>query len=76
MKPISIASLIASLFVLGISLLWYPDICDIITTLMPVGTPDYISKFLAILPYASVAIMIIILIKRLSKRGTPRDFEQ
>lgn len=61
---------------LGVSLLWFPDICAIINDLMPVGTPDYIAEFLVFLPFLTLTIILVIQVIRLSKRGRPKPFDE
>lgn len=60
---------------LGVSILWFPDICAIITDLMPVGTPDYISEFLVFLPFLTLTIILLIQVIRMTKRGKTKTFE-
>ena len=76
MKPISLATLLAAMLMLGVSLLWFPDICAIINALMPVGTPDYISEFLVFLPFLTLTIILIIQVIRMSKRGRTKPFDE
>lgn len=75
MKAISLATFLASIFVLGISLLWFPDIMDIVSNWFPVGTPAWLLDFIAMLPYLALSIILIILCVKLFKRGKPKDFE-
>lgn len=76
MKPISLATFIGGMLILGISLIWFPDIVNIIAALMPVGTPDYFADFLAILPYILYGVALVALTKKLAKRGSPKGFDQ
>ena len=69
MKPIGLATFIAGMFVLGISLLWFPDLLAIFTTLMPVGTPTWLTGFLTVIPYATLSIILIAYVIKLGKRG-------
>ena len=75
MKPISLATFLAAMLMLGVSLLWFPDICAIINALMPAGTPDYISEFLVFLPFLTLTIILIIQVIRMSKRGRTKPFD-
>ncbi len=74
MKPISVATFLASIFVLGISLLWFPTVCGIFNTLMPVGTPDWLTTSLAILPYVALSMILLMLCIKVAKRGRPKAF--
>jgi len=76
MKPISLATFIGSMFMLLVSLYWFPDVLSIITAVMPVATPAYMLNFLAFLPYMFVGIILVTLLIKLGKRGKPKDFEQ
>ena len=76
MKPISLATFLAAMLMLGVSLLWFPDICAIINALMPVGTPGYISEFLVFLPFLTLTIILIIQVIRMSKRGRTKPFDE
>jgi membrane protein implicated in regulation of membrane protease activity len=69
MKPIGVVTFLGAIFMLGISTLWFPDLLSMISVLMPVGTPDWLTKFLAFLPYLALSIMLIALVVKLSKRG-------
>jgi len=75
MKAISIGTFLASMLMLGVSILWFPDICAIINDLMPVGTPDYISEFLVFLPFLTLTIILLIQVIRMTKRGKTKTFE-
>ncbi len=76
MKPISLITFLSGIFVLGISLLWFPDLVALITPLMPVGTPTYITKFLSFLPFLTLSIILISLSIKLFKRGQPKTFDR
>lgn len=69
MRGIGLASFIACIFVLGISLLWFPDLVTIISALMPVGTPTWLTNFLSFLPFLTLSIILVSLVIKLSKRG-------
>jgi membrane protein implicated in regulation of membrane protease activity len=75
MRPISVATFIAAIFVLGISLLWFPDICEIITDLMPVATPAWLNNGLALLPYVALSMFLLMLCWKVTRRGKPKFYE-
>lgn len=75
MKPISLITFLSAIFVLGISLLWFPDLLVIVSALMPVGTPTYITKFLTFLPYLTLSIILVALVIKLVKRGRTKTFD-
>jgi hypothetical protein len=74
MKPISIATFIASIFMLGVSLYWFPDICDIINDLMPVATPAWLLNGLAVLPYLALSMILLMLCWKVTRRGRAKTF--
>lgn len=74
MKPISVATFIASIFILGISLLWFPDICEIITDLMPVATPSWLNNGLALLPYVALSMFLLMLCWKVTRSVKPKSF--
>jgi len=76
MKAISLATFLGAMLMLGVSLLWFPDICAIINALMPVGTPDYISEFLVFLPFLALTIILVIQVIRMTKRGRTKPFDE
>ena len=76
MKPISLATFLAAILMLGCSLLWFPDIVQTLSALMPVGTPTYLTDFLAFLPFLALSIILVALAIKLSKRGKPKGFDQ
>lgn len=76
MKPISLATFLGAVFMLGTTLLWFPDLLALISPLMPVGTPTWLTDFLTFLPFLTLSIILIALVIKLSKRGKPKDFEQ
>ena len=76
MKPISLATFLAGVFMLGVSLLWFPNIVSVISPLMPVGTPIWLTDFLAFLPYGFTSVCLITLVIKLSKRGHREDFHE
>jgi hypothetical protein len=75
MKPISLATFIGAMFMLGISLLWFPDLVSLISPIMPVGTPAWLTDFLAILPFGTLSIILIAICIKLFKRGNPKTFD-
>lgn len=75
MKTGSLAWFGVGVFVLGLSLLWFPDIIEIIANLMPVGTPAYISDFLLFLPWGILTIILIMYVYRLVRRRK-REFPE
>lgn len=75
MKPISLATFLGAVFMLGTTLLWYPDLLQIISALMPVGTPAYLTNFLTFLPFLSLSIILIALVIKMTKRGKPKSFD-
>lgn len=76
MRAISLITFLAGLFGLGISLIWFPDMVDIVSALMPAGTPTYITNFLSFLPYGALSIMLIAWSLKLFKRGNPKTFDR
>ena len=76
MKPISLATFLAGIFMLGVSLLWFPNLLSLISPLMPVGTPIWLTDFLAFLPYGFASVCLITLVIKLSKRGHREDFHE
>jgi biotin transporter BioY len=76
MKPISLATFLGAIFMLGISLLWFPNLLNLISPLMPAGTPTWLTDFLTFLPFLVPSIILIILVIKLSKRGKPKTFDQ
>jgi membrane protein implicated in regulation of membrane protease activity len=76
MKPISLATFLGAIFMLGTSLLWFPDLLQLIAPLMPVGTPAYLTDFLAFLPFLTLSIILIALVIKLSKRGKPKGWDE
>jgi membrane protein implicated in regulation of membrane protease activity len=76
MKPISLAAFLAAIFMLGTTLLWFPDLLELITPLMPVGTPVWLTDFLTFLPFLTLSIILIALVIKLSKRGRRGDFHE
>ena len=76
MKPISLATFLAGIFMLGVSLLWFPNLLNLISPLMPVGTPIWLTDFLAFLPYGFASVCLITLVIKLSKRGHREDFHE
>lgn len=74
MRPISLATFIASIFVLGISLLWFPDVCAIVIALMPVATPAWLTNGLALLPYTALSLILIMLCWKVTRRGRSKQF--
>ena len=76
MKPISLATFIGAIFMLGTSLLWFPSLLALISPLMPVGTPAYLTDFLTFLPFLTLSLILIFLCIKLFKRGKPKDFEE
>jgi membrane protein implicated in regulation of membrane protease activity len=75
MKPISLATFLGAVFMLGTTLLWFPDVLQIIAALMPAGTPDWLNDFLTILPFLTLSIILIALVIKLTKRGKPKGFD-
>lgn len=75
MKPISVATMIASLLFLGISMLWFPDMLEPLIDLMPVGTPAWLTDILPIMPFAVIGILLLILVLKFSKRGQTKFYE-
>jgi len=73
MKPISLAAFLPAMLVLGITLLWFPNLCTICSNLMPIGTPPYLIDFLVFLPFLTLSIILIALVIKLSKRGRPEE---
>jgi membrane protein implicated in regulation of membrane protease activity len=76
MKPISLATFLGAVFMLGTTLLWFPNLLAIISALMPVGTPVYLTDFLTFLPFLTLSIILIALVIKLAKRGKPKGFDQ
>jgi len=76
MKPISLATFLGAVFMLGTTLLWYPDLLQIISALMPVGTPAYLTNFLTFLPFLSLSIILIALVIKMTKRGKPKGWDE
>jgi membrane protein implicated in regulation of membrane protease activity len=76
MKPISLATFLVGMFMLGISLLWFPDILGFISPLMPVGTPTWLTNFLSFLPFLTLSIILIALVIKLTKRGANKTFDK
>ena len=76
MKPISLATFLGAMLMLGVSLLWFPDIVAAITPIMPAATPDWLTDFLVFLPFIALSIILVIQVIRMSKRGKPKDFEE
>lgn len=74
MKPISLATFLVSMLMLGTTLLWFPDMYDIVEACMPAGSPDWLLDFLAFLPFLALSIILIIMLIRMAKRGRPKDF--
>jgi membrane protein implicated in regulation of membrane protease activity len=68
MKPMSLAAFFASMLVLGISLLWFPDLVAIAGAWFPVGTPTFIIDFVAFIPWGALSIILIMTVVRLLKR--------
>lgn len=75
MKPISLATFLGAIFMLGTTLLWFPDLLALITPIMPVGTPVWLLDFLTFLPFLTLSIILIALVIKLSKRGRPKPFD-
>ncbi len=75
LRPISLATFIASIFVLGLTLLWFPNMVAVLTPLMPVGTPYWLTDFLVFLPWIMFSIILIALVIKLAKRGKPKGFD-
>jgi hypothetical protein len=75
MKPISLATFLGAIFMLGTSLLWFPDLLQLISPLMPVGTPAWLTDFLTFLPFLTLSIILIALVIKLTKRGKPKGFD-
>jgi membrane protein implicated in regulation of membrane protease activity len=76
MKPISLGVFLVVMLLLGVSLLWFPNLVSLLTNLMPVGTPTWLKDFLAFLPYGTLSIMLIAYVIKLSKRGKRDDFHE
>ena len=76
MKPISLATFLGAIFMLGTTLLWFPDVVQLLSALMPVGTPAYLTDFLAFLPFLALSIILVALVIKMSKRGRPKGFDQ
>lgn len=76
MKPISLATFLAAMLMLGVSLLWFPDITQLLSALMPAGTPDWLTDFLVFLPFLTLSIILVAQVIRLSKRGRPKGFDE
>lgn len=76
MKPISLATFLAAMLMLGVSLLWFPDIAQLLSALMPAGTPDWLTDFLVFLPFLTLSIILVAQVIRLSKRGRPKGFDE
>lgn len=76
MKPISLITFLSGLFVLGISMVWFPDMVTIVAALMPVGTPTYLTNFLSFLPFGALSIMLIAISIKLFKRGSTKTFDR
>ena len=76
MKPISLATFLAAMLMLGVSLLWFPDIVQLLSALMPVGTPTWLTDFLVFLPFLTLSIILVAQVIRLSKRGRPKGFDE
>ena len=64
------------MLVLGTTLLWFPDMYNIIAPLMPVGTPDWLTDFITFLPFLALSIILLCLVIKLAKRGKPKGFEE
>jgi hypothetical protein len=75
MKPISLATFLGAVFMLGTTLLWFPDMVQLTSALMPVGTPAWLTDFLSALPFLALSIILIALVIKLSKRGRPKTFD-
>jgi membrane protein implicated in regulation of membrane protease activity len=76
MKPISLATFLGAIFMLGTSLLWFPDLVQSISPLMPVGTPDWLTDFLAFLPFLALSIILVALVIKMTKRGKPKGWDE
>lgn len=62
---------------LGISLMWFPDIWDIVSAVMPAASPDWLIDLITFLPYLILTTILIILVVGLSKKGKPpQDIER
>jgi hypothetical protein len=75
MKPMSVISFLAALLILGISLFWFPTMWNDIQAVMPAGSPTWLIDGLTFFPYLIESLILIVLVIRLTKRGTPRPFE-
>ena len=75
MKPISLATFLGAVFMLGTSLLWFPDLLKAITPLMPVDTPVWLTDFLTFLPFLTLSIILVALVIKMTKRGRPKGFD-
>jgi membrane protein implicated in regulation of membrane protease activity len=75
MKPISLATFLGAIFMLGTTLLWFPDLLQIISALMPVGTPAWLTDFLTFLPFLTLSIILVALVIKMTKRGKPKGFD-
>ena len=76
MKPISLATFLGAIFMLGTSLLWFPTLLSKISPLMPVGTPVWLTDFLTFLPFLTLSIILIALVIKMTKRGRPNTFDK
>ena len=76
MKPISLATFLGAIFMLGTTLLWFPDLLNQITPLMPVGTPAWLTDFLAFLPFLTLSIILVALVIKMTKRGRPKGWDE
>jgi membrane protein implicated in regulation of membrane protease activity len=76
MKPISLATFLGAVFMLGTSLLWFPDLVQLIAPLMPVGTPTWLTNFLTFLPFLTLSIILVALVIKMTKRGKPKGWDE
>jgi membrane protein implicated in regulation of membrane protease activity len=76
MKPISLATFLGAVFMLGTSLLWFPDLLQLIAPIMPVGTPAWLTNFLTFLPFLTLSIILVALVIKMTKRGRPKPFDE
>ena len=76
MKPISLATFLGAIFMLGTSLLWFPKLLNLISPLMPVGTPAWLTDFLAFLPFLTLSIILVALVIKMTKRGRPKGWDE
>lgn len=70
MKPMSLAGYLSAMLVLGISLLWFPDMVAIAGAWFPVGTPTYLIDFVAAIPWIALSAILILVTVKFLRRGS------